>query len=1004
MNKDNVINVISVKQMGYLLLNDEEMDMSWEKPFSFVLQFRTLTFPDYVVLFEKKDFMKAELVGGMILVSGNGLIERAFAIFEDEFTGDDVKTISFVYKDYFLRIMYGSNVLMTMEVKEEGLPSNGMVNKNPIRIAGYLGGYLYYARLFGQALFTHEIANQMNVLYLDEHMDGLKKQLSAMHGEITCQPGNNKFDVNECYAVNIVPVYSFHKFGNIIAPNDSLVNPGGVAGKGYTVSALVYFRPEKQMKYYIFSNHEDSADSGMALYLEKSQDGNYYAVSEYGNCCKDLDEIVREGRGVRSREPIQIGEWVEITTTSDGSVLRLYVNGVKSSEVNISSKDCTGQGSNIIIGDSNTVFDMMDNINFSGYIKNVYVFDEALTEKECTCVDMELSYQKETLVGAYEAQSFQDKNQVSAADLFLSRGVKSLFIENTYPMEDLTKNVEISKMLPDSRAFTGYQVARVWHTRENGKVIFKYLCPYRGEIIIDEMEGKGMSDETVWMIELILTVVVGVGTCLIGLRVSPSGRHRITNNLVKLIENPYMRTAIQLLCRDVNWNSIMNVFRVIYQTGFLRSLLFSLFELSFWNVLSVACEILSWVIGVSFICVGYGLFFICANVVGLINRKPSIKLLSIQFCHTPKEPTISSVYIRSDLEKKEPDYHTGTNMMNNVLYLSDSVNGGIYIVGKFKVSGETVYEVSAQCESERMYNTDQQTISKRQKEGNFTFLDFRDINRTAGRKQITLCWKASGGGTEVNLGETRHMVYLLPQKPLEPIKVEEEDKYNNPYCQILDIFFDYRARNAQARLELADFAHAIYENPTFVYDGGNYFTRMSGLPGKEHTINLLIDQLVEELTKYKANPNGNKVKTNCTGIATIMYYFVCMFMPSKTNFKIMAFWNGDRGEKFKCQNIKPIVCEEAADCEFTNHYVLVNTDNQANFSNYIVYDACLKYQKLEVGDSYWVRRGEFMVPVDVIFGNGNMVSYISNLVGPNYDYDFKIQLRDILNIVFGKIG
>ena len=166
----------------------------------------------------------------------------------------------------------------------------------------------------------------------------------------------------------------------------------------------------------------------------------------------------------------------------------------------------------------------------------------------------------------------------------------------------------------------------------------------------------------------------------------------------------------------------------------------------------------------------------------------------------------------------------------------------------------------------------------------------------------------------------------------------------------------------------------------------------------------MIDQLVEELTKYKANPNGNKVKTNCTGIATIMYYFVCMFMPSKTNFKIMAFWNGDRGEKFKCQNIKPIGCEEAADCEFTNHYVLVNTDNQANFSNYIVYDACLKYQKLEVGDSYWVRRGEFMVPVDVIFGNGNMVSYISNLVGPNYDYDFKIQLRDILNIVFGKIG
>ena len=285
---------------------------------------------------------------------------------------------------------------------------------------------------------------------------------------------------------------------------------------------------------------------------------------------------------------------------------------------------------------------------------------------------MELSYQKETLVGAYEAQSFQDKNQVSAADLFLSRGVKSLFIENTYPMEDLTKNVEISKMLPDSRAFTGYQVARVWHTRENGKVIFKYLCPYRGENIIDEMEGKGMSDETVWMIELILTVVVGVGTCLIGLRVSPSGRHRITNNLIKLIENPYMRTAIQLLCRDVNWNSIMNVFRVIYQTGFLRSLLFSLFELSFWNVLSVVGDILSWITELKSISIGFAVFAVVISVVLLIGREPSIKLISVQFCHTPNNPRISSVYIRSDLEKKEPDYYTDFRDMNNVLYLSNS--------------------------------------------------------------------------------------------------------------------------------------------------------------------------------------------------------------------------------------------------------------------------------------------------------------------------------------------
>ena len=285
---------------------------------------------------------------------------------------------------------------------------------------------------------------------------------------------------------------------------------------------------------------------------------------------------------------------------------------------------------------------------------------------------MELSYQKETLVGAYEAQSFQDKNQVSAADLFLSRGVKSLFVENTYPMEDLTENVKISKMLPDSRAFTGYQVARVWHTRENGKVIFKYLCPYRGEIIIDEMEGKGMSDETVWMIELILTVVVGGGTCLIGLRVSPSGRHRITNNLIKLIENPYMRTAIQLLCRDVNWNSIMNVFRVIYQTGFLRSLLFSLFELSFWNVLSVVGDILSWITELKSISIGFAVFAVVISVVLLIGREPSIKLISVQFCHTPNNPRISSVYIRSDLEKKEPDYYTDFRDMNNVLYLSNS--------------------------------------------------------------------------------------------------------------------------------------------------------------------------------------------------------------------------------------------------------------------------------------------------------------------------------------------
>lgn len=984
MNKDNLMNVIAVKQLGYLLLDDSENTLTWTKGFSVILQFKLSRMPSYILLLEKQNFLKVEIIDGLLFVSGKGVIQKVYRLFVDEFSENDTKTISLIYRSGILRIMYGSNVLMLMEVKKEFVNEEEHSNSYPIRVAEYLNGYLAYVRIFDRALSTNEIIEQTNSLYLAENTPNLVKQLSAMHGKITCLPGDNKFDMSECYATNLVPCYSFDKFGNIVAINDTLVNPGGkVEGdctKAYTVSAVIYFKPGLQKKYYIISNNHTSIDSGMSLYIQKEADGNYYVFAEHGNR-SDYNPLNTFIWRVKSQLPIQAEAWTEITVTYGCPSLRLYINGSESNSIHFQTDTYLEQDSNIIIGDKQADFDALDDRNFSGYIKSIYIFDEALTAEECICVNMELAYRKETLVAAYEAQSFQEKNQVSETDIYLSRGVESILVEGSYPLEDLLPEVVTVNELAGNNPFLGYDKIKIWHEKENGKIVFKYLCPHRGEIVLDEIEDVDMSAETIWEIELILLVVIGAITCLTGLKVSSAAKNNIGGSLVKLVNTPSIKSAIQLFGKEVSWKTITYTFKAIYQAGFLRTLVLNLFELSLFNVLFILADIIAWVTGTKAIAIGTIITLTITGIILHFKRRPYIKLISVQFCHKPNAEE-SSVYIRSKFGEEEPVKCFNNNKeRNNVLYLSNKICEQTYIVCEFEVRGDGGYAVKATCAQDNCFDSKSVMVSNMNTVVQFRFERLEQKRNWTERKEIDLSWTANEGSAQIKLGTTRHRIYLLPLTPHSPIVVNEAKQLENPYCQMLDIVFDSQRSNLGC-LNLKTLADAIYNNEAFKYNGNNNISFIDG--ENDNTFCLKIRTIVEELDEFKNT--GKTIQVNCKDVAILLYYLSCQFVNSIETVRVVGI--GSTKGYFKCPDVQAIGSNSTITKEFENHFFVFDQYDETQIENAKVYDACLKYHKLvyrkEGNNISWFNTGELILPTDVEYKNeeqyeGAQASYIRGL-------------------------
>lgn len=996
MSFENVMNVIRVNQMGSISIDDSGEGLSWNDPFSIVMQVKYLLQPEYSILFQKNGFLKLEIMDGYLAISGVGIPDTAVSFSLDESDLDQFHLFAVTYCRSVLRVFHNYSLILVLSVEHDDSASV----LEPIIVGESFEGYINYLRVYKYALSAHEINGQSNIFSVRDQ-DGVLLELSAITGKINCS--SREISYAECDACNLIPCFSFKRYGNIKLIGDTDVNPGGsverdssgvlVAIKPYTVVTEIYFIPSNQEKYYIFSNGTTSVDSGMSLYIEKSEDGAHYLCAKLGNSTQ-IERIVR------SPSPIKERQWIRIANTYIDGALKLVVDQYETICENINIGDTyTAQVGQCTIGDCVGYDEILDVKNFSGYLKYVFVLDEVLPEEKCLMDNPLEIYSLPSLVGAYEAQSVQEKNQVGTADIYMSRGVKSLLLEDSYDPLDLQKIKAVHhKGIYLERDSFGFDV---WIERNKGEIILKYRGSDGEEIAIDSVEDIGLSDETLWLIEGLLIAIVGVMSIVSGLKVSSSGSTKVLTHLINLIENPYMRTAIQLLCRNVSWTNIVNLFRVIYQTGFLKRIVFSLFDLSWLSALSAALDVVGVITGVKILGIAAGVSYLIYKIVSWAcnrpgNKESRISLSKVIFLHPNSDgsvdPSQSAVYMQSDYNVVEADYDHAMGAKNNVLYISSMVQGNLKIKAEFVVEGDSYYDVSVK-ENNDTYVLQSQEVRITQDVSStlFSFPHFT-LSRVLDRADIEFVWKGKkDGGVEFEIARSQHRLYFLPSEPRNPIIVRNHDEKATPLTGVLDIYFDYCDREHPMDIDddITRIVKALYTAPIFMYDGMNSITTQP-----EKTSMCLKTWCLAEGLK------NSEVKVNCRDISTLAFYFLFL-ISNPTNFALMLITPINE-LTIKCKSVRLVGESEIKDREFDLHWVLVNQgENNGNHrENYTVYDPCLMYHVMvqikATGKTFWTSSsdvqyaaGAFLcedaVPKEQRFLQG---SYFRNLTQENPSLDW----------------
>lgn len=1021
MNHDTLMNVIRVNQTGSITIHDSADCLSWDSPFSIVTQVMFLSSPDYSILFEKNGLLKLELLDGYLAVSGSGIPDTVVSFAIGEASLNEYQMFSITYCRSTLRVFHNSTLILMLSVDKNGISSS----TDPIVLGDSFEGYISYFRVFDRAISSFEICEQSNMFTASDYED-LVMELSAVTGEIICDP--HELTIVNCEACNLLPCFAFSRYGNIRIIDDERVNPGGrfirdsltddstdVTVRGvepYSVVAAIYFIPGSQQRYYIFSNCDNVNDSGMSIYIEKDTDGYHYIYAKLGNSSQNE-------RLVRSAEPIPEKQWVHVSNTYSNGTLKLHIEHQLSTSNEISIDDAfVEQSSKCTIGDISGNVELLDEKNFSGYIKYVFVFNEALSDEESLISNLGDIYAKDSLVGAYEAQSMQEKNQVSSADIYMSRGVSSLLLENSLECVDLRmKKAFGNRQAGASRDYFG---VKVWSVRENGQIIFKYLSPDEGEIIIDCIDEVGISEETEWLIEGLLIVIIGVMTIVAGLKVSTAGKAKVTKSLIELIGNPYMKTAIQLLCKNVSWANMLNLFKVIYQTGFLKTIILGLFELSWQNVISTIMSIVGMISGtkVAGVVVTIGVIFIPTVILWVQKypghkKKSSIHLSKVIFLHEKEDgsidPSESAVFLQANYNQREADYYHiaikdhEARKKNNVLYISNCINGKVSVKAEFIVEGDESFEVSVEEKNSR-YDLKSMpvTITQTNCSGYFDFPSFRFDTGVLERSDITLVWRGRiGDGEEFVIAETSHRLYFLPSEPTNPICVTQANQIlQAPITTILDYYFDYIERNQEEKQNdiKIQIVKAINNSTKLMYISERRFgfhTCESGIELFGISVNSYFNAL---------NREGNKTEVNCQDVTALSLYLLYVFGDTKC---VGAMRIRPKGaESFAYKSILVIgETDNRSEGIFTEHWVMVDmADYSAEDSRYyLVYDGCLRYHTmvdmsngtaLVKHQRKWLSGSTLVNPVETHFcvdaANTSMrkiASYIRNLTQSSDEID-----------------
>jgi len=723
----NAANVIKFNFWDFLEVNDKAKTIHLEKDFTIIIDVNVQSNSNDIILFHATNFLTIGLSSNKAFMKIKDQEPIYLQLSNTEFLKTDWYTLAVSHKNGCLTL-FSDKDEDNVVTCQANFPSIDDEDLN-VSIGKGLNGYISYLAVYNEAL------SQESVFYIDSNKPQMTENINLwLSGDSTKITDESLYHENyrishseNCEVVNITYCYKVAYGGSLKPLNDINVNPGGEPVGAYSLSSKIYFVPTSyQIKFYIASNSDMENDSGMALYIEKDlADNEYYICSQRG---QDLDSQNK----LRAKLAKEFQHcWINVATVFNGVSLKIYLNGqlVAEDDASLPNTQYRKNGT-LIIGDSIHTSSDIGNLNFLGYIQNLYVFNDALTDEEINnCIKSDVS-DIQCAVGIYSFINETVANEISGnivssfsnigfvvaenlSDLVDANTIKTEYSAIIRPhvsckaltAEDIEKINEMWSSIKDNSTNVNIPIInqtinlplkkletaiqnlkvgdklsyRVWSYEHEGKVHFACNCPFEGEKVIGSVDIGTYDDYTKWQIELALTIIIGAIGIIFSISCISTLSSNLTNYVAKNIITSLSFSKAIGLGLGINAADILTLICSIQQKGHLTQIIKMSFKVRFFTFLKIIAKLIALCLGWGWLVVLIEIGCLVVRIITVINQRPKREeeltvyvLKNTIFRFNPTEFSSSSAYIRKDALKEESIYEIcgGVPMNTPILYFS----------------------------------------------------------------------------------------------------------------------------------------------------------------------------------------------------------------------------------------------------------------------------------------------------------------------------------------------
>lgn len=803
----------------------------------------------------------------------------------------------------------------------------------------------------------------------------------------------------------------FKEYGFLEVDSGTKVNPAGICGRPYTVQAWIYLDPVKESECYtILTNTDFLNTSGMTLSIEKT-DSSYHLCFIHGIFENMANRLI-------SVNSISKQVWTNVAVTFENSVARLYINGVLDTEKSgllpmvegLIQRNCY-IGSDADAGSGNGI-DV-----FHGAMSRLDVWERALSQTELlTYLDVEPDFDGSELCASY---CFQDTfvNKVDFTPLGRKRGmnigvVEAVCVETEmerqslvgtpddewmdfgevpieHRLETIARLRECAENHADEQVNLDSGFYTVSHFKKDGFVYFAEHDAQSSRIIMRVEEDALEDDVTVWIIQLIIIIVGGIGNLIFGLKLQSSGKlsKYLTQNVTCLYVLKSVFSGTSLTVSSVI-TGIVTVVSMLYSSNKLKELLKIAFQLGFWALIRICTKfVFQFIGGWAYWAVELG--SLAVSIIAHVATYPSgstgiptVGIREIDFQERGADKGAIPVCQGSSMISLAPEWRSSPSILSApVIYnMADILSGGmshpICIWGTFSSENpdKGIVWIQAIDDSALKVLGDSDLVELNLSSLKTTYSGFMKFSFSSHllstqkikKYELKLKWRCSRDKKNWrDIATTIHPVYTLLKSPGEP--------WTNrlPWVSILEVTYPWVADKTTADEIAAAVTTKVNGGLHLKYDavgGAVHYT----LPYRSaFSMTLLLDDIAKATA-------SSVYEVNCVDCANAVTIIANLWGCSLSARRMYHKTNVSSG--FACNQIVAIGYNDGKDWKkpfyggFNFHAVSVNNRGSKNSENFI-YDACLKVNK---GTLPWSSTKSAQLPIGMPF------SSIDGYPAPNY--------------------